>query len=173
MLGEVGRTLLRRPGRREQLAPGPGGDQPGGRHHDQRDDREHRRQPQHRDQRDGEEHQHARCQGHQRQQALHQRQIGDGAGDDLPGAQAVLLGAVEFLYRAEYRIAQVMLHVQGQPAAEITAYERRCELQQRHPGQGGDQPTQPLGDPGHGVVDREPGEQRGGCLGADADAGRE
>jgi hypothetical protein len=63
MLGDVGRALLSRPGRRKQRAPGPGGDQPGSRHHDQRDQREQRGQPQHRAQRDGEQYQHTRCQG--------------------------------------------------------------------------------------------------------------
>ena len=36
---------------------------------------------------------------------------------------AVLLGAVELLHRPEHRSAQVVLHIQGQPAAEVATQE--------------------------------------------------
>ena len=47
--------------------------------------------------RDDQQHQRARDQRHHPQQALHQLQVGDGARDDLPGAQRVLLRPVEAL----------------------------------------------------------------------------
>ena len=64
---------------------------------------------------------------HDRQQALHEVEVGDGAGDHLPGAQRVLPLAVEPLDGGEHLAAQVVLHVEREPAAEVAAQERRRE----------------------------------------------
>ena len=89
------------------------------------------------------EHHRADRQRHHEQQALHQLQVGDRAGHDLAGAQRVLLGAVEPLHRAEHLLAQVVLHVEGEPAAEVAAQERGAERGQLHHHQRGDQPAEP------------------------------
>ena len=55
------------------------------------------------------------------QQALHHVQVGDGPADQLPGADLVLARAVQPGQRAEQLGPQVVLDVEGQPAAVVAA----------------------------------------------------
>ena len=99
-------------------------------------------------------------QRHHRQQRLHQLQVGDRPGDDLAGAQRVLALPVQPLHRGEHLAAQVVLHVQGQPAGQVAAQERRAELDQRPARPGRRPPAQQRGRAGHRVVHGDLGQQR-------------
>jgi hypothetical protein len=167
VLGDVGRPLLRRPGGREQLRPGAQRDPAHGRQHHQRHEREQRREPQHgRDRRDDEHHRTQRQRRH-RQQCLHQLQVGDRARHDLAGAQRVLPLAVEALHRGEHLAPQVVLHVEGEPAGEVPAQERRTEPHQCEPDHRRDDRDEHGRGPRDGVVDGHAGEQRAHRLQAD------
>ena len=73
------------------------------------------------------------------QQALHHVQVGDGPADQLPGADLVLARAVQAGQRAEQPGPQVVLDVEGQPAAVVAAQVDAGEVHrgrdQQQPGQ--------------------------------------
>ncbi len=98
-----------------------------------RDQGEQRREHQHDDQRDDEEQDVAAHHRQERQQPLHQRDVGDGAADDLAGVELVLAGAVEPVQRAEHFGAQVVLHVQGEPATHVATDEAEAESRKPAP----------------------------------------
>ena len=76
---------------------------------------------------------------HHGQQALHHVQVGDGPADQLPGADLVLARAVQPGQRAEQLGPQVVLDVEGHPAAMVTAQVDAGEVDrgrdQQQPGQ--------------------------------------
>ena len=171
LLRDVGGPLLRRPGGREQGGAGLQRHPPGQREQHQRHERERRREPQHRAHRHHHEHDRAERQRHHRQQPLQELQVGDGAGDDLPGADGVLPLTVEPLDGGEHLAAQVVLDVEGEPATQVAAQERRGEAQHREPEERHDDGHQHLGGALDGVVDGHAGEQRPDRVEADAQGG--
>ena len=70
------------------------------------------------------------------EQALDELEVAGGAADDLAGGQLVLAAAVEPGDRAEHLGAQVVLHVEGEPAAVVAADvgERRRRRRRRRRG---------------------------------------
>ena len=80
--------------------------------------------------RDDEQQQVAAHHRQERQQPLHQRDVGDGAADHLAGVELVLARAVEPVQRAEDFRAQVVLHVQGEPAAHVAPDEAEGEARE-------------------------------------------
>ncbi len=160
LLGDVGGPLLRRPGGREQRRPGLERDPAGDGQQHQRHEREQRREPQHRPDGHDDEHDRAQRQRHDRQQALQQLQVGDRPRDHLAGAQRVLPLAVEPLHGREDLAAQVVLHVQGEPPAQVPPQERGGEPEQREAQQHRDDQPEDRGDAPHGVVDGHPDQQR-------------
>ena len=84
--------------------------------------------------------------GHHGQQALDHREVGDGPADHLAGVQLVLAGAVQPGQRGEELGAQVVLDVQGEPAAAVAAQVEAAEVDR---GRDDQQPGQrPDGLPG-------------------------
>ncbi len=130
VLGEVGRTLLRRPGGRVQLGPDPVHHHGDGGHYQQRDRGQQRRQPHHHRRGEQELQQRHPRQRRHRQQALHQLQVGDRPRHHLPGPDRVLPGAVESLQRAEQIHPQRMLDIQRQSSG------------QQPPPEGGEEPAE-------------------------------
>ncbi len=135
----LGGLLLRIPARREQPAPGRQRDQVQRGRHREGHDGEHGGQDHHNDQGH-----HEQCDvpdGDRRhgQQALHHVQVGDGPADQLPGADLVLARAVQPGQRAEQPGPQVVLDVEGQPAAVVAAQVDAGEVHrgrdQQQPGQ--------------------------------------
>ena len=118
------------------------------------------------------EHHRAERERHHRQQRLHELQVGDRARHDLAGAQRVLPLAVEALHGGEDLPAQVVLHVEGEPAGEVAAQERRAEPHERQPEHRHDDRAERRGGAGDRVVDGHPGEQRPDRLQADPERRR-
>ena len=159
LLGDVGRLLLRRPGGREQRAAAAHGDPQRERQHDERHQREQRRQPQHGGERHDDEHAVAQRERHDRQEALQEVEVGDRAGHHLAGAQRVLPLAVEPLDGGEDLTAQVVLHVEREPAAEEPPQERGREAHDGEPEERGDDGPERGRGARHRLVDRRSGEQ--------------
>ena len=172
VLGDVGGLLLRRPGGREQRAAAAHRDPQRERQHDERHEREQRRQPQHGGERRHDEHAVAQRERHDRQEALQEVEVGDRAGDDLAGAQRVLPLAVEPLDGGEDLAAQVVLHVEREPTAEEPPQERRREPDDGEPEERGDDRPQRGRGSRHRLVDRRPGEQRAHGIEAHAERRR-
>ena len=131
--------LLGRPVGREQIAPRRVGHHPQRRCDGQRDQGQQRGEPEHGDQRDDEQQRVSGQRRNEGQQTLHQAHVADRPADHLPGLQGILRGAVQSLQRGEDVTAQVVLHVQGQPAGGVATEEGQPVLQQcgddehRHP----------------------------------------
>ena len=87
-------------------------------------------------------------------------QVGDRPGHHLPGAQRVLPLAVEPLDGGEDLTAQVVLHVEREPAAEEPPQERGREPHDGEPEERGDDGPERGRGARHRLVDRRPGEQR-------------
>ncbi len=130
-VGDVGGGLLGGPAGREQPSPGAEHDPDHQRHHHHDDQAEQRRQHHHDHQRDAEEHRLPGRQREERQQPLHQPEVGVGPGDDLPGAELVLQGTVERLHRGEDALPQVVLNGERQLAAGVAPQERQPVLHHR------------------------------------------
>ena len=159
LLGDVGRLLLRRPRGREQRAAAAHGDPQRERQHDERHQREQRRQPQHGGERHDDEHAVAQRERHDRQEALQEVEVGDRAGHHLAGAQRVLPLAVEPLDGGEDLTAQVVLHVEREPAAEEPPQEGGREAHDGEPEERRDDGPERGRGARHRLVDRRSGEQ--------------
>ena len=137
--GHLAGLLLRVPARREQLAPRGQRDHPQrGRDRDGHD-RQHRGEHHHDADGQHEQHDVAERDRHHGQQALHHVQVGNGPPDQLPGAHLVLARAVQPGQRVEQFGAQVVLDVEGEPAAPVAAQVDAGEV---HRGRDDEQPGQ-------------------------------
>ena len=94
----------------------------------------------HQDQHDDERH-HRLQEPHQAKshEPAHGADIGDGAGEKLPGVPVVVEGDLQILQMRVEIVAQVGLHAIGRDAGEMTARDDQEELQHR------DQDEQPAG----------------------------
>ncbi len=119
------------------------------------------REHEHDDERDHEEQHVADHHRDHEQQALHELQVAGAAADDLSGAQLVLRAAVEPDQRLVHLGAQVVLHVEGEPAAVEAPDEGQAVDEQRRPRPAGViHSASPPCTADHDVVDDDLGEQR-------------
>ena len=128
--GDDAGLLLRVPRRREQPGPAAERDEAEQRADCEGDEGEQRGEEEHHHERGDEQQQvagHVRQEGHQ---ALHEGDVARGAADELARRELVLPHPVEPLQRAEQVVAQVVLHVEGQPAADVATDEAEPELRQ-------------------------------------------
>ena len=123
--------LLGVPGRREQPAPGRERHQDSAGPTSSATSGQQRRQNSMMTSETDEQQQVARQHRDQAEQALHHVEVGDGAAHHLAGVQLVLARAVEPGQRAEQLGAQVVLHVEGYPAAHVPPHVDRAEDGQR------------------------------------------
>ncbi len=171
LLGDVGRALLGRPGGREQRAAVDQRDPHRDRQQDERHDREQRREPEHGRERRHDEHDRPERQRRDLQEPLQQVQVRDRAGHDLARAQRVLALPVEPGDRGEDLPAQVVLDVEGEPAAQVAAQERCDEPHARQREERRDDETEPGRRARDRLVHRGPGQQRADRIQADAEDG--
>ena len=100
----------------------------------------------------------------EREQALDQADVGAGPGHELAGLQLVVAGEVEALQPLEDGVAQVVLHVERDPAADEAAHvgggepERRASDEQ----DGQPRPERPVVVHDHVVDDELLDERRQG-----------
>ena len=119
--GDGGGLRLGVPGGGVQPRAAALGDEPEGGGDGQRDQGERQRQPGHDHQRDQEEQDVPDGHREHEEQALDQLEVAGGPADDLSGGQLVLAAAVEPGDRPEHLGPQVVLDVEGEPAAVVAA----------------------------------------------------
>ncbi len=119
--GHLALLLLAVPVGREGLLSHAVGDHRHARHHHQADQGQGRRVEEHDDQGDHHHQQVAAHDRQERQQGLQQADVGVGPGHQLAGLQLVVAGEVQPLQLVVDGIAEVVLDVEADPAAHVTA----------------------------------------------------
>ena len=163
--GQRRSLLLRLPRRRVQPLARGHRHQPQQRPGRHRDQRQQRRQERHHAERDEEQQEVPGQHRQHAEQPLHHRDVGGGPRDQLPGRQLVLPRAVQPRQRAEDAVAQVVLHVQGQLAADIAAQPGPGEVQDRQHQRHGGPRGQRRGAADDDIVDDVALDQRHGGVG--------
>lgn len=158
--GDCGGLALGVPGGGEEPGAGAAGDEPEGGGDGDRHQGQQRGEPRHDDQGDEEE-QHV-PDGHREheQKPLDQLKVAGGAPDDLPGGQLVLPLPVEPGERPVHLGTQIVLDVEGKPAAVVTADVRRYVHQHGRGDQEAGPDSEGAGVVADDIVDDHLGDQR-------------
>ena len=169
-------ALQRVPLRGVHLAPQLQRDDEQRRNREQADEREERRHQQHEEHRQYEQHDVAGEHRHEREELLHELQVGARARDELTGGELVVTREVEALQTLEQRVAQVVLHVDPVTPAGEAPDVLEPEVHRRHADEERDQRRGGTRVGRDGVVDDRAlheREQRRDHLTRDRDAERD